>query len=79
MDIAVIIPLFNGEEWIGETLNAVRAQTRSPSEIVVVEDGSTDSSRCIGEEYSDMRLFENPGTGRMRPETMDSGRPAPTS
>ena len=63
MDVAVIIPLFNGKEWIGEMLNTVRAQSRSPSEIVVVDDESTDSSRCIVGEYSDMRLFENPGDG----------------
>jgi len=41
VEIAVIIPLYNGEQWIGATLDSVASQTREPEEIIVVDDGST--------------------------------------
>jgi len=63
VSVAVIIPVFNGEQWIWETLNAVCAQTLSPTEIVVVDDGSTDASTSIANEYSGVRVLASPGNG----------------
>ncbi|MGH7767114.1 MAG: glycosyltransferase [Candidatus Binatia bacterium] len=40
--IAVVIPAYNAEIFIGETLDSVAAQTRPPEQIVVVDDGSSD-------------------------------------
>lgn len=45
--VAVVIPCHNAEIHLAETLASVRAQSLSPSELVVVDDGSTDSSREV--------------------------------
>ena len=49
--ISCIIPVFNGERYLAETLDAVFAQTWRPIEVIVVDDGSTDRSRAIAEGY----------------------------
>jgi glycosyltransferase involved in cell wall biosynthesis len=37
---SVIIPCYNGEAFLGEALDSVRAQTRAAHEIIVIDDGS---------------------------------------
>jgi glycosyltransferase involved in cell wall biosynthesis len=63
MDVAVIIPLYNGERWIAQTLRSVLRQTRPPTEVVVVDDHSTDGSAAIVAEFPDVRLERNPEKG----------------
>lgn len=52
-DICVIIPVYNGERYIGEALASVFAQTQMPSDIVVVDDGSTDGTADVVAGYGD--------------------------
>lgn len=64
VDVAVIIPLYNGAQWIEETLQSVLAQTHCPQEVVVVDDGSEDGSRAlVRSSFPEVKLLENPGEG----------------
>lgn len=54
--IAVVIPLFNHERFIGEALRSVLAQTRAADRIVIVDDGSTDRSVKNARAVSDTRI-----------------------
>ncbi len=42
MSVTVMIPAHNEEAWIGETLRSLRAQSRRPDEVIVVDDCSSD-------------------------------------
>ena len=44
MKVSVIVPVHNGERWIGECLASIEAQTYRDFEVVCVDDGSTDST-----------------------------------
>jgi glycosyltransferase involved in cell wall biosynthesis len=48
MRISVIVPAFNAARTLAQTLASARAQTCPPIEIIVVNDGSTDSTERIG-------------------------------
>lgn len=49
--ISVIIPTFNRAHLIGETLDSISAQTYENWECIIVDDGSTDNTEEIIEEY----------------------------
>lgn len=50
--VSVIVPLYNEEEYIGECLDSLLAQTFQAFEVIVVDDCSTDNSVKIVEEYA---------------------------
>ena len=52
----IIVPLYNCEKYIGECLDSILAQTYENFEVVVVNDGSTDSSVDIVKSYADSRI-----------------------
>lgn len=51
--VSVVIPVFNTEKYIRECLNSVLGQTFKEIEIICINDGSTDNSLKIAEEYID--------------------------
>lgn len=63
--ISVIIPVFNGEKTIKETIQSVLGQTFSDFEIVVIDDGSTDATLSVLASIHDPRLkiFSYPNSG----------------
>ena len=55
--ISIIIPVYNTEKYIEKCLNSVLNQTYTNIEVIVVNDGSTDNSMNIMNEFKDDRLF----------------------
>jgi glycosyltransferase involved in cell wall biosynthesis len=51
MTFAVIIPIFNGEKYLEETILSVLNQSRKADEIIVYDDGSHDGSGVIARKY----------------------------
>lgn len=49
--ISVVIPIYNVKEYLAECVESVMNQTYSNLEIILVDDGSTDGSSCICEEF----------------------------
>ena len=49
--ISIIVPCYNADKWITETLDSLLAQTYKDIEIIVVDDGSTDKSLEIVCDY----------------------------
>jgi glycosyltransferase involved in cell wall biosynthesis len=47
MRISVVIPTFNGEAWIGQAIDSVLEQSYRAQEIIVIDDGSTDSTAAV--------------------------------
>lgn len=50
--LSIVVPVYNVEGYIGETLVSLLGQTLNDWEAIIVDDGSTDSSPQIIEEYS---------------------------
>lgn len=50
--ISIIIPFFNSEKYLKECLDSVIGQTFSDFKIILINDGSTDSSYNIAKEYA---------------------------
>ena len=49
--ISIIVPIYNVEEYLRECLDSIQKQTYPNFECIMVNDGSTDNSKQIAEEY----------------------------
>ena len=54
--VSIIIPVYNAEKYLAETLQSVRAQTFQDFEIILVDDGSTDGTSEIIDKFSDRAI-----------------------
>lgn len=52
MDISVIIPVYNVEKYLRRCINSVLRQEKVSLEVILVDDGSTDSSGKICDDYA---------------------------
>lgn len=81
--VSVVLPVYNAERYLRPAIESVLAQTYRHFELVLVDDGSTDASVAIGEEYvradSRVRLLRNRcnlGIVQTRNRAFDEADPA---
>ena len=64
MFLSIIIPIYNREDTIGRCLDSILDQRPEDIEIICVDDGSTDRTREVVQEYqqtnANIRMIENP-------------------
>jgi glycosyltransferase involved in cell wall biosynthesis len=62
--VSVVIPVRDGARYLGEAIDSVRAQTRPPQQIVVVDDGSVDATPEVIASYgSRITAISQPQSG----------------
>lgn len=65
--VSIIVPVYNAEPYLGETLESLLAEGYPNVEIIVVNDGSTDNSLAIAQEFankhSHIHLINQPNAG----------------
>ena len=61
--VSVVMPAYNSEQYVGEAIESILAQTDPDFELIVVDDGSTDGTRGVIESYAkrDGRVRGEPG------------------
>ncbi len=57
--IAVVIPVFNSAGTLSRALQSVFAQTRSPAQVIVIDDGSSDNPQTALGEFSDRVIYKS--------------------
>lgn len=65
--ISVIVPVYNSEEYLHRCIDSILSQTHTDFELLLINDGSTDSSGIICDEYavkdSRIRVFHKSNGG----------------
>jgi glycosyltransferase involved in cell wall biosynthesis len=62
-EVSVIIPCYNGGRYLAEAIESARSQDLPPTEIIVVDDGSTDDSAAIAASFRDVILVRQDNAG----------------
>ena len=78
--ISVIVPVYNAEKYLHRCINSILAQTFVDIELLLIDDGSTDSSSVICDKYAKkdqrVRVFhkENGGVSSARNLGLDNAQ-----
>lgn len=75
--VSVVIPAYNGADYIGETIESILAQSYRPLEVLVVDDGSTDGTAEVVRRFGDPVRYvrqENAGTAAARNRAVAESR-----
>lgn len=80
--ISVFIPVYNGVRYLAQTLESVLGQTHADFEVLCIDDGSTDGSLALLEEYAArdtrIRLLRTPANLGTAPRALNFGLPQMT-
>jgi glycosyltransferase involved in cell wall biosynthesis len=77
--VSIIMPVLNGEKYIGEAVASILAQTYTDYELIVVDDGSTDSTPDLIRRFSAMlplKCIRHPAPMGIAPSVNDGIRHA---
>ena len=76
--VSVIVPCYNGEEYVAETIRSVMEQSLDDLELIVLDDGSEDGSEAVIQGFDDPRLVyvakSNSGVADTRNRGVDLAR-----
>jgi glycosyltransferase involved in cell wall biosynthesis len=63
--VSILIPAYNAETWISETLKSALAQTWPNKEIIVVDDSSKDQTLAVARKFESdqVKIFTHPNSG----------------
>ncbi|TOB02668.1 glycosyl transferase, partial [Vibrio parahaemolyticus] len=54
--VSVVLPVYNCESFISDSVNSILKQTYRNIELIIIDDGSTDSTVDILNDFSDERI-----------------------
>lgn len=80
MDISIIVPVYNVEKYLDRCLESLLEQEKVETEILIIDDGSTDNSGKISDiyqkKYNNIYVYhkKNEGLGLTRNYGMDRAR-----
>jgi glycosyltransferase involved in cell wall biosynthesis len=65
LKVSILIPLYNSEEYITDTIQSALNQTYTNIEIIIVDDGSTDNSYDIAKSYKSetVKVYKQKNSG----------------
>ena len=75
--VSILVPVYNASQWLSQCFDSVVGQTYNNLQVVLVDDGSTDDSLAICQEYSERYPFvevyhqENRGVAATRNTLLD--------
>ena len=55
--VSVVMPAYNAEKYLREAIDSILAQTYTDFELIIINDGSTDSTKEVIHSYSDPRII----------------------
>ncbi len=61
--VSVVIPAFNAASWLARAIESALAQTMAVTEVIVVDDGSTDLTAEVAQRYESVRLVRRVANG----------------
>ena len=75
--VSVIVPVYNAGAWLHPCLESIRGQSYPHLEVLLVNDGSTDGSLAVCEEFEAadprFKVIDQPNAGVSAPEPRPAG------